>query len=127
MTTNTPVLRFSAAAALIFGFTLGLYGAGGHRAHLSLDLTNYESRHRPDPARVIVHGSRAEVEALAARHHLTIARVMDDSAVLLANSAQVTELAADPASDALSGDLPVTPFMSVSNGSTAADQTRGGK
>ena len=70
--------------------------------------------------------TRAEVEALAARHHLTVARVLGDSAVLLADSAQITELASDAASDVLSGDVPVAPFMSVSNSSTAADQTRAG-
>ena len=120
------VLQFSVVAALLLGCTLALHGAGGHRAHLSLDLLKYEARHGKAPARVIVHGSRAEVEAIAAKHHLSIVRVLNDSAVLLANSAEITELAADTANEVLSGDVPVTPFMSVSNGSTAADQTRAG-
>ena len=120
------VLRFSAVAALVVGCTLALHGAGGHRAHLSVDLLKYEARHGTSPARVIVHGSRAEVEAIAAKHHLSIVRFLNDSAVLLANSAEITELAADTANEVLSGDVPVTPFMSVSNVSTAADQTRVG-
>ena len=51
-------------------------------------------------------------------------RYLKDSAVVLANSAQVTELA--HVAETLSGDLPVAPFMSVSNSSTAADQVRSG-
>lgn len=119
------LLRVSALLAAIFGATLGVQGAG-HRARLSLDLLNHELRGRLTPARVIVHGSRAEIEAMAARHHLVIARLLNDSAVLLANGQEISELAGDSANDVLSGDLPVAPFMSVSNGSTAADQTRAG-
>jgi serine protease AprX len=134
MTTSNPslqdsrvrshCLRAAAIAALVLGSALGLHA--GHRAHLSLDLLAYESRHGSAPARVIVHGSRGHVEAIAARHHLSVARFLEDSAVLFANSAEITELASDPANDVLSGDVPVSPFMSVSNGATAADQTRTG-
>jgi serine protease AprX len=119
-------LHAAAIAAVVIGSMLGLHGAGQHRAQLSLDLLKHESRHASTSARVIVHGSRAEIEALAARHHLSVARFLDDSAVLLANGAEITELASDAANDVLSGDVPVSPFMSVSNGSTAADQTRAG-
>lgn len=125
LSSRSHLLPWSAIAALVLGSTLGLHGAG-HRAQLSLDLLKHESRHSPAAARIIVHGTRAEVEALAARHHLTVARMLNDSAVLLANSAEITELAADAASDILSGDVPVAPFMSVSNVSTAADQVKAG-
>ncbi|HEV3216071.1 MAG TPA: S8 family serine peptidase [Vicinamibacterales bacterium] len=117
-------LQVAVIAALVLGSTLGLHGQ--HRAQLSLDLLKHEARHRSAPARVIVHGSRAQIEEIAARHHLSVARFLDDSAVLFANSAEITGLAADAANDVLSGDVPVSPFMSVSNGSTAADQTRAG-
>jgi serine protease AprX len=119
-------LRAAAIAALVLVPTLALHGAGHHRAQLSLDLVQHEARHRTAPARVIVHGTQAQIEALAARHHLQVARFLDDSAVLFANSAEITDLASDEANDVLSGDVPVSPFMSVSNGSTAADQTRAG-
>ena len=62
-----------------------------------------------------------EIEALASRHGVRIARWLGDSAVLLANSAQVSALAAER--DVLSGDLPVAPFMDVS---TVVDRGRSG-
>src|SRR6266480_529970 len=117
--------RSAAVAALFLASTFGIHGQR-HRALLSMDLQRFEARHASSAARVIVRGSRAEIDALADRHHLAVARYMSDSAVLLANSAQVTELASDSAQQILSGDLPVAPFMSVSNSSTAADQVRSG-
>ena len=54
-----------------------------------------------------------------------IARWLGDSAVLLANSAQISALAAER--DVLSGDCLVAPFMDVSTSSTAADQVRTGQ
>ena len=121
----TRFFQLSVLAALIFSTPLGLHGQG-HRAKLSLDLLNHETQHRSERTRVIVHGSRMQVEAMASRHHLAIARFLDDSAVLLANSAEISELASDSANDVLSGDPPVAPFMTVSNVSTAADQVRAG-
>jgi serine protease AprX len=46
--------------------------------------------------------------------------------VLEANSAELNQLAKEEGLDHLSGDLPVRTWMSVSNKSTAADQTRAG-
>jgi len=117
--------RVAAVAALLCVSSFGIEGQR-HRAALSLDLQQFEARHSSSAARVIVRGSRTEIEALANRHHLPVARYLNDSAVLLANSAQVTELASDSAQQILSGDVPVAPFMSVSNSSTAADQARSG-
>jgi len=116
----------TAIAGALLGLTLVVHGSGGHRAKLSLDLLSHEARHSSAPARVIVRGSRLEIEALASKHHLRVARFLDDSAVLLANSAEITDLATDPLNEILSGDIAVSPFMSVSNGSTAADQVRAG-
>jgi len=117
--------QMAAVAALLFVSSFGIQGQR-HRAVLSLDLQRFEARHAPSAARVIVRGSRAEVDAVANRHGLSVVRYLKDSAVLLANSAQVSELASDSAQQILSGDLPVAPFMTVSNSSTAADQVRAG-
>jgi serine protease AprX len=128
MTIGAPssrLLKFATIAALVIGSTLGV-GGQRHRATLSSDLISFEQRRTPARARVIVRGSRTHIQALASRHKLTVARWLDDSAVLLANSAQVAALAADSANDVLSGDMPVEPFMGTSNKSTAADQTRSG-
>jgi serine protease AprX len=80
----------------------------------------------PARARVIVHGDADTVDAIASRHHLQIVRRLGGGAVLAANSAEMSELAADGAIDHLSGDVPVKNWMSISNQSTAADQTRAG-
>jgi serine protease AprX len=118
-------LRWSAIVAFLLSSTLGLYGQA-HRAKLSLDLLRHETRHSTSRTRVIVRGSRLELEAMAARHHLTVARYLDDSAVLLANGAELTELASDTANEILSGDPAVAPFMTISERSTAADQVQAG-
>ena len=118
-------------AAIIFTFVAGtglvLQGSSpGHRAHVSRELLSHEARQSPERVRVIVHGTPDEISALAARHHVAILRTLDDLAVLSANSAEISELAADGFVDHLSGDARVRLAMSVSNVSTAADKTRAG-
>jgi serine protease AprX len=126
-TTRLPYSRFfklTAVVALILGSTLSV-GGQRHRAKVSSDLLSFESRRTTSRTRVIVRGSRMEIEALASRHGVRIAKFLGDSAVLLANSAQVSSLASER--DVLSGDLPVAPFMDVSTSATAADQVRSGQ
>jgi len=97
-----------------------------HRAHLSADLSAHLGKHTTARARVIVRGSEAQLDALAARHHLQIVRRLPGAAVLLTNSAELNALAGDTDLDTLSGDLPVHTSMSVSNKATAADLVRAG-
>src|SRR2546423_3961358 len=92
--TTAALFKWSLVSLLILASTLGLHGAG-HRAKLSLDLVQHESRRSSGRARVIVHGSRMQIEAMAARHHVAIAKFLDDSAVLLANADEITDLASD--------------------------------
>src|SRR5688500_12873095 len=119
------VLRVAAIVAIILGSTFGVNGQR-HRAKVSADLLSFEAKRTTARARVIVRGSRMEIEALASRHGVAIARWLGDSAVLLANSSQVSALAADSTRDILSGDAPVAPFMDVSERATAADQVQAG-
>jgi serine protease AprX len=121
---SSRFLKFAALFAIILGSTLGV-GGQRHRGKLSSDLLSFEARRTTARARVIVRGSRMEIEALASRHGLGVARWLDDSAVLLANSSQISTLAAER--DVLSGDAPVAVFMDVSTSSTAADQVRAGQ
>jgi hypothetical protein len=104
------VLRVAAVVAIILGSTFGVSGQR-HRAKVSTDLLSFEAKRTTARTRVIVRGSRMEIEALASRHGVRIARWLRDSAVVLANSAQISALAAER--DVLSGDLPVGPFMDV--------------
>src|SRR5882762_5546254 len=123
MTTQKTAL----CIALVATSALGLRGSPAeHRALLSGDLVAHQARHTGARARVIVPGDEATLEAVARRHHLQILRRLKGAAVLAANSAELSELATDAAVDHLSGDLPVSNWMSVSNKSTAADQVRAG-
>ena len=81
------VLKFAAIVAIILGSTLGV-GTPAPSRNVSSDLLSFEARWTTARARVIVRGSRMEIEALASRHGVRIARLLDDSAVLLANSGQ---------------------------------------
>jgi len=106
---------------------LSIHGAAPqHRALLSFDLESRLTRGANGRARVILNGSDADLAALAQRHHVTIVRRLAGAAVFLANNAELNALAADVGVDHLSGDVPVTNGMSVSNQSTGADQVRAG-
>jgi serine protease AprX len=96
------------------------------RAHLSADLQLHQQSRSRHKARVIVHGDAAQVQEIASRHGLRIVRELAHESVVEATGAQIAALAAEPGLDHLSGDVPVGSFMSVSNKSTAADQTRAG-
>lgn len=114
-------------AVLVAASALALRGsASDHRAALSLDLLAHQGRHSSARARVIVHGTETEVAALAARHRLQIVRRLEHGAVVAADAAELSRLAADAAVDHLSGDVPVRPSMSVSSYSTATDQVWAG-
>src|SRR5262245_23586863 len=121
-------LRTALVAAILAASALGLRGANEpRRAHLSADLLAHVARHTNARARVIVRGSEADLDALAARLHVQIVRHLQGGAVFLANSAELDALQRESGIDALSGDHVVQTAMSVSNESTAADQTRAGK
>jgi serine protease AprX len=97
-----------------------------HRARLSTDLLFHEGRRAVERTRVIVHGSRDEVTAIARRHGVSVVRWLEDGAVLRANGRQLSALAADRVIDHLSGDPVVRPTMAVAIKTTAADQTWAG-
>jgi len=78
--------------------------ASGHKARLSGDLADHLSA-GSQSIRVIVHGSRAEVDAIAARYNLVVGRYLASGAVLVVNAGQLAALRDDDAVDHLSGDL----------------------
>jgi len=130
LSTHMSNIRFRTAilAALFASSILGVRGtAEPRRAHLSSDLVAHVAKHTKERARVIVRGTSADLEAVAARRGLQIVRYLPGGVVVLANSAEMTELAAEAGVDNLSGDVRVRTSMSISNKSTAADQTRAGK
>jgi len=125
---HARTLRIACVLALFAGVTVTTAPAPKpkHHAHLSTDLLAHEGRRTTLRARTIVHGNPAEIAGIVERHHLRVARYLAGGAVVLANSAELAELAADEAVDHLSGDVPVGVTMSISNRSTAADQVRAG-
>jgi len=130
---SSPALprRAALVTAIVALSALGLHGSNaqdaGHRAHLSAELLTHQSRHTTVRARVIVHGSDVEIDAIAQRHQIPVVRRFAGGAVFGVTSDELGALAADAAIDHLSGDLPVRNTMSVSNVSTGASQTRAGQ
>ena len=96
------------------------------RAPLSGDLELLVRSRSARRQRVIVQGDAEALSNLERRHRVRVVRMLDHGAVIEANAAEVERIAADAAYAHMSGDLPVRSSMSVSNKSTAADQTRAG-
>jgi serine protease AprX len=77
-----------------------------HSARLSADLADHLSV-GSQSIRVIVHGTRAEVEALAARYNLQVAKYLQSGAVFLVNAGQLEAMRQDDTQDHLSGDIQI--------------------
>jgi subtilisin family serine protease len=120
-------IRFVVVVVALVAFSsLSLRGANTvRRAHLSADLARYQARGTTARTRVIVHGT-GDLDLLASRHRVQVVKRMHGAAVVLANSAELSDLSGDAAVDHLSGDLPVHGSTVISDASTAADQTRAG-
>jgi serine protease AprX len=75
---------------------------------------------------VIVHGSEAEVSALAARHSAPVIRYLRMGGVLRVSAQQLLALQADSSQDHLSGDVPIHSTASVESQTMLADQVWAG-
>jgi serine protease AprX len=116
------------AAALLTTLVLAVApasAAGRHRARLSTDLADALTAGSPD-LDVIVHGTRAEIEALAARYNLRVRRLLRSGAVLRLTAGQLDALQQDEAVDHLSSDLPIRSTADVTVVSIGADQVWAG-
>ena len=78
-------------------------GAQGHHARLSADLSDHLSA-QSATIDVIVHGTRAEVDALAAKYNVVVRKYLKAGAVLRVNAGQLSAIDQDDAVDHLSGD-----------------------
>jgi serine protease AprX len=97
----------SLTAAWFIGLTLAAApaaAAGGHRARVSADLADHLNV-GSQAIRVIVHGERSEIDALAARYNLRVARYLKSGAVFVVNAGQLEALRQDDTQDHLSGDI----------------------
>src|SRR5499427_1384559 len=96
--------RAIAIAACVLTGSVGPAMAAGPKARLSADLSDHLAA-GSQTIRVIVHGTKAEVDAIAARYNLRIGRYMASGAVLIVNAGQLAALRDDGTVDHLSGDL----------------------
>ncbi|HUC77996.1 MAG TPA: S8 family peptidase, partial [Vicinamibacterales bacterium] len=99
--------------------------AQAHRARLSEDLVDNLAA-QSQRIDVIVHGDKAEVDALAARYNLTVKRYLKASAVLQVNAGQLAALQQDEAVDHLSGDTIIRSAADVTAETIGADQVWAG-
>src|SRR4051812_17584136 len=96
------------AAAFVCASLAGTPAAAepGHNARLSADLSDHLSV-GSQSIRVIVHGTRTEVDALASRYGLRVVKYLQSGAVLQVNAGQLAAMRQDDTQDHLSGDLPI--------------------
>src|SRR5712691_6964624 len=123
-----PLARMAAAAAFLsFAFAAGpAFAASPHAARISADLAD-PLQHNSQTIRVIVHGGQAEMDALAARYNLTVARPLKSGAVFLVNAGQLSALRQDETVDHLSGDVRIHGHFDASAAeSIGADQVWAG-
>src|SRR6266851_10114407 len=92
------------AACCVLSAAAAAAPASAHKARVSADLEDHLSA-GSQTIRVIVHGTRSEVDAVAARYNLQVARYMKSGAVLEVNAGQLAALRDDDTMDHLSGDI----------------------
>src|SRR5258705_1082228 len=100
----SSLVCLAASLALVAAPASAAGGSGNHRARLSADLADHLTV-GSQAIRVIVHGERSEMEALAARYNLKVARYLKSGAVFVVNAGQLEALRQDDTPDHLSGDV----------------------
>ena len=111
-------LTLSAAALLL---SADVASAQGRHARLSRDLAERLRAGDIREASVIVTGTDAQVNTLAARHGLRVKKRLATGAVVDVPAGALAALADDPAADQLSGNHVVMAQMTVTNQSIGAD------
>jgi serine protease AprX len=123
----TSPRRWLVVSAIVALTGVSLPGAtNDRRPGLSADLLEVIERASTTRERVIVRGTREQVDAMIARHGVALVRRLANGAVVSADSRAVAALAADETVEHLSGDALVVPAMAVSNRAVGADQTWAG-
>src|SRR5881394_1220253 len=90
---NMQGSTIAAAALLILAFAASA-NAGSHRARLSSDLAKHFASSNA-PVNVIVSGTPDTIAQLAARHHLSIPKVLETGAVFRVSRQQFDALSQD--------------------------------
>jgi len=122
-------LTGSLAAAFVcasLAFSPSPAAAAAHNARLSADLSDHLSA-GSQAIRVIVHGTRAEMDALAVRYNLQIVKYLQSGAVFLVNAGQLAAMRQDDTQDHLSGDIRIQSSVAAADAeSIGADQVWAG-
>jgi hypothetical protein len=115
-----------AAIALVITVLPGkaVWAQGG--ARLALSLQHHVDSRSKTPVAVIVRGSPDEIDAIAARQHLSIKKRLDEGAVFQVNAAELDALTNEPSVTYISRDIQVTSFMAVTDPAIGADQVWAG-
>ena len=126
MTLNRPLSLSTAsvrcAIALAVSVVCAVSADAGHRARLSRDLAERIAARRGDTVRLIVHGSDADVTAIAGRHGARITKRLRGAAVMEVPGDALETMAQDSSVAHLSGDVPVRRLMAVTTEAIGADQ-----
>ena len=96
--------RLLCAAVTLLAGVAQAAGAQSHPAHLSDDLKHHIDSGDATASTVIVSGTAAQVNAIAARHGLRVLRRLTSGAVLDVPAGHLSELADDADVPQLSGD-----------------------
>ncbi|MFN7917289.1 MAG: S8 family serine peptidase [Vicinamibacterales bacterium] len=126
MTFVRPVHSAVLALALttLAGLSVQPAAAAPHRARLGQDLEERLAK-GSQSIDVIVHGTQAEVAALARRYNVRVRRSLKGGAVLGVNAGQLDAMAQDPGVDHLASDAPVHTSSIITEG-IGADQVWAG-
>ncbi len=110
--------------AMVITIAVAPAASAQHGARLSDSLRRHVAANSTQKLDVIVHGTAAEIAALAERHHVQIKKMLTGGAVLSATGAAIGALSAEV--DHLSRDVAVTSFMAVTDAAIGADQVQAG-
>jgi serine protease AprX len=100
--------------------------AGPRRARLSKDLVDRLAAGDQSSTRVIVSGSREQIDTLATRYGVRVHKTLRNGAVLEVSGGQLDALTQDPEVESVSSDAPVRRMMAVTTSAIGADQVWSG-
>ena len=122
---NRSLLRRTLTAAAVVGLSCVLAESASaqqrRRARLSADLAEHLSTGSAG-VDVIVRGTQAEVEALAARYNVPVKRQLRSGAVLRVTGGQLAAIQDDGAQEHISSDTPIRSSADVTAETIGADQ-----
>ena len=119
------LMRDAIAAMALVLVALAIPAAAAPHARLSSDLAEHLSQ-GSQSIDVIVHGSRAEVQALVRQYNVVVKRWMKSGAVLRLTAGQLAALSEDDSIDHLSSDLPTRASSDVTIETIGADEVWAG-